>query len=321
MKRLLLSTLMSLCCAATAAHAAYPDHVVRIVVATAPGGGSDTVGRLIAQKLSDALAGNVIVENRPGAGGLIGTKELLRAPADGYTLLLATSSTHGINPWVYPDADYDVKKDFSAISILATTDYAMAIQASSPYKSLDDLLAAARKQPVNYGSSGVGNTGHMAAELLARDTRSKLSHVPYRAATLALNGLLGGETAFIFENTSLFLPYVQDGRLRLLATTGSQRSRITPDVPTIQESGVPGYEIIGWFALIARSGTPAPIVERLNREVVKILAMPDVIERLHALGYEPAGRSAADSDAFVASQLDSFGEMVERAGIAGAAGK
>ncbi|MFC3340288.1 Bug family tripartite tricarboxylate transporter substrate binding protein [Paracandidimonas soli] len=314
MKRILMSTLIILCSAAMTAKAEYPDRIIRLVVPTAPGGGSDTVGRLLAQKLGAALNGNVVVENKPGAGGLIGTQDLLRAPADGYTLLLATSSTHGINPWLYPEAGYDVKKDFTAVSILATTDYGLAVQKSSPYQSLGDLLAAAKKDQVNYGSSGVGNTGHLATELLAKDSGSKFDHVPYRAAMPALNGLLGGEITFIFENTSLFTPYVKDQRLRLLGTTGAERSRITPDVPTIKET-VPGYEVIGWFALVARSGAPAPVIERLNQEVVKILQMPDVIERLHSLGYEPAPRSVADSNAFVASQLDTFGAMIKRAGI------
>ncbi|OZI30627.1 hypothetical protein CAL29_21745 [Bordetella genomosp. 10] len=320
MKRLLTGILMFLACAA--AHAAWPEHPIRIIVPTAPGGGSDTVARLIAQKLSSGLNGAaVIVDNKPGAGGLIGTKELLRYPADGYTLLLATSSTHGINPWVYPDVDYDVKKDFSAVSILAATDYALATQSGSPYQSLGELLAAARKKSILYGSSGVGNTGQLAAELLARDTGSKFSQVPYKAAMPALNGLLGGDTVFMFENTSLFLPYVRDGKLRLLATTGAKRSIVAPEVPTLRESGVKDYEIVGWFALVGRAGMPAAVVTQLNGQVVKILAMPDVVERLKNLGYDPSPRSAADSDVFIASQLDAFGAMVKRAGIGKARGK
>lgn len=313
---LLASALPALAPLAHAADGAFPTRPLKLIVVTAPGGGSDTVGRLIGQKLAELSGQPVVVENRPGAGGVIGTKALLSSPADGYTLLLATSSTHGINPWFYPNIGYDAVKDFAPVSILATTDYAIATPVDSPYKTIGELLAAGKARKVDYGSSGNGTTTHLAAALLSTDAQaSKFVHVPYKAAMNALNGLLGGEVGFMFENTSLFTPFVQSGKVRLLATTGAKRSPVAPGVPTLRESGLPDYEITGWFALLTNANVPPPTLEYLNRQVVQILKMPDVVQKLGSLGYEPSPTSLPEGQAYVASQLAKFGDIVKRAGI------
>jgi len=315
MKRFILSAMLMACVTVSHAADAFPSRTIRLVVTTAAGGGSDTLGRLLMQKLSETMGVTTLVENKPGAGGAIATKEVLRAEPDGYTLLLATSSTHGINPWFYADLGYDAVKDFSVISIIAKTDYALAVRADSPVKKVGDLVEMAKSKPVDFSSSGNGTTTHLAGALLTTESKGEFTHVPYRAAPQSLNGLLAGEVTFMFENTSLFLPFVQSGKLRLIATTGGQRSPVAPDVPTLKESGFPDYEIVGWFALLAPAKLPAPIQDRLNQEIVKILAMPEVKQRLAQLGYAPSPTTPAEGSAFVESQLEKFGGIFKQAGI------
>ncbi|WP_447778298.1 Bug family tripartite tricarboxylate transporter substrate binding protein [Variovorax boronicumulans] len=316
MKTLLLAILgFFLSDASIAQKPAYPNRPIRILITTAAGGGSDTLGRLLAQKLANLLKTPVVADNRPGAGGVIATKELLRSPADGYSLLLATSSTHGINPWVYRDLGYDVTKDFKAVAILATTDYALAVPANSQIADVEGLVAAGKAQKLDFGSSGNGTTTHLAGALFGSQAAAPFVHIPYKSAVNSLNGLLAGEVSFMFENTSLFAPFVQSEKVRILATTGSKRSLISGSAPTMIESGLPGFEIVGWFALVCPVQTPDAIVELLNNEVTKILAMQDVKQRLASLGYEPVRGSSAQADSFVAAQYAGFGSMVRRARI------
>lgn len=320
MKRRSLAALLiapSLPAALRAAPAdAFPAKAFRLVVSTAPGGGSDIIGRLVGQKLAESSGQPVVVDNKAGAGGVIASKDIVHSPADGYTLLLATSSTHGINPWYYPDIGYDALKDFAPVSVVATTDYALAVPADSPYRTVAELVQDAKTRQVTYGSSGNGTTTHLAAALFGVETPgTKFLHVPYKAAMNSLNALLAREVGFMFENTSLFRPFIASGKLRLLATTGAKRSPVAPDVPTMKEAGVPNFEVIGWFALVENANVPAARLDYLNQQVQKALKAPEVQQRLRELGYEPAPMSLADSRAFMTSQLDRFGAVVKRAGI------
>jgi tripartite-type tricarboxylate transporter receptor subunit TctC len=293
----------------------FPSRALRIVVPFTAGGATDVIARLVAVKMSEGLKQPVIVENQPGAGGSISSRAVAAAKPDGYTMLLGTSSTHGINPWVYSNLGYDVEKDFAPITILATTEYALAVNASSPAKNMGDLLRIAKTQgaPMNYGSAGVGTTSHLAASLLATLAKTPFNHVPYKGGDPARNDLLGNQVPFIFDNVSTLLPFAQSGKLRILATTGATRAAVTKALPAISET-VPNYEIIGWFALLAPAGTPQPIIEMLNREAVRALRLPDVQERLRAIGNEPAPMTPAETRSFIAAQLTAFKTLVELAG-------
>jgi len=302
------------CCGLVVAADDFPTRPVRIVIPFTPGGGSDSVGRLVAQKLSDAFKHQFVVDNKPGAGGSIGTREVAVAAPDGYTLLLGTSSTHGINPWIYPKLGYDALKDFSPVSMLATTEYSLSVPASLPIRSLADLIRLGQTTPTNYASSGNGTTSHLAAALLTAYSKTPFVHVPYKSSGPALTDLLGGQVAFMFDNVSVHLPHAQSGKLRILATTGTQRARVTPDVPTLIEAGIQGYEMVGWFCLLAPPGTPNAIVNKLNRQVAKLLAEPEVLEKLRSVGNEPFATSPAETATYIAGQLELYRKVVEIAG-------
>ena len=320
MKRIFIGGVVAglLCIGATLSQAqdTFPNRPIRIVVPFTAGGATDVIARLVAHKMSEGLKQPVMVENKPGAGGSLSSREVARSEPDGYTMLLGTSSTHGINPWVYTKLGYDVEKDFAPITILATTEYALAVNQTSPAKSMRELLKIAKEQsrtPMAYGSAGVGTTSHLAASLLSTLSQTPFNHVPYKGGDPARNDLLGGQVPFIFDNVSTLLPYAASGRLRILATTGPTRAAVTKDYPAMAET-VPSYEIIGWFALLAPAGTPQPIIDTLNREAVKALKLPDVQERLRAIGNEPSPMSPAQTKSFIAAQLKQFKGMVEMAG-------
>lgn len=294
----------------------WPSRPITIVVPFTPGGGTDTLSRMVAQSLTAALGQTVISENKPGAGGSIGTKAVAGSAPDGHTLLIGTSSTHGINPWVYPRLGYDVLKDFEPIAVLAITDYALGVPQNSPARSVSDLVAARKADKVLYGSSGNGTTTHLAGVLLSNMTGSDFVHVPYKSSGPALQDLMAGELTFLFDNTSVLVPLAKAGRLRILATSGSVRSAATPDIPTVGESGVGGYAVIGWWALFAPANTPAPIVERLQREVGKTLGDSAFRQRINDMGYiaKPAMSSAETRD-FLRTEYEKFGSIVKAAGV------
>jgi len=318
MRRTVLKALGATCLAVWAAHSVaaddYPARPVRIVIPFTPGGGSDSLGRLVAQKLSESLKQQFIVENKPGAGGSIGTREVASAAPDGYTLLIGTSSTHGINPWIYPKLGYDALKDFAQVSMLATTEYSLSVPASLPVKSVAELIKLGQSTPTNYASSGNGTTSHLAAALFTSYSKTPFVHVPYKSSAPGLTDLLGGQVAFMFDNVSVHLPHAQTGKLRILATSGTQRTRVTPDVPTLVESGVAGYEMVGWFCVLAPAGTPPAVVSKLNREIGRILANPEVADKLKAGGNEPFAASPEETRTYIASQLQQYRKVVEAAG-------
>ena len=292
----------------------YPNRPIKIVVAFGPGGGSDTLARMLGQKMSESLKQTVIIDNKPGAGGSIGTREVQKAAPDGYTLILATSSTHGINPWVIKNVGYDAVKDFTHVAVFANTDYALAVPANSPYKTLADLVNDAQTKKLDYASSGNGSTSHLAGALLGQMAKANLMHVPYKSSDTARTDLLGGQVAFMFDNTAIFLPFAKAGKLRLLATSGPTRSAAAKDVPTLAEAGVPGFEVMGWFALTGPANMPPAVVTMLNREVQRIMALPDIREKMATLGFDSMPMGVAESPAYVAAQLGKYKAMVQAAG-------
>lgn len=314
-----LAGMVLACCGAglstaALAQADYPNRPIKIIVAFGPGGGSDTLARLLGQKMSESFKQPVTIENRPGAGGSIGTREVQKAPADGYTLILATSSTHSINPWVIKNIGFDAVKDFTSIAVFASTDYALAVPANSPYKTLNDLVNDGKIKKIDYASSGNGSTSHLAGALLGQMTKTNMVHIPYKSSDTGRTDLLGGQVAFMFDNTAIFLPHAKSGKLRLLATSALTRSQAAKDTPTLNEAGVPNYEVVGWFALMGPANIPAAVTAKLNAEVLRIMALPETLERLASLGFDPLPMGVKESGAYIADQLGKFKTMVNAAG-------
>jgi tripartite-type tricarboxylate transporter receptor subunit TctC len=314
---LIVTSAMGLFCnAAIAQQSAWPNRPIRMVIPFGAGGGTDVIGRLLAQKLTESLGQPVVVENRPGAGGSLGTSEVARAPADGYTLLLGSSSTHGINPGMYTKLPYDPIKDFEPVALIATNLFVMSVPKDSPVKTVADLVRLAQASPgkYDYASSGNGTTSHLAAALFVSMSGAKLTHIPYKSNVPGLTDLVAGRVAMMFDNITAMQTQINAGTIRPIATTGLKRTTVLKDVPTLDESGVKGYDIRGWFCMLAPAGTPAAIVIRLNQELVKIVAMPEVAEKLVAIGADPETGSPEDLKKLIASEITKYKNVIEIAG-------
>jgi len=294
---------------------AYPTKPVRIIVPFAAGGGTDSLARLLGQKLSEALGQTFVIDNRPGAGGTIGTDVAARSAADGHTLLMINAG-HVINPALYKALAYDTIKSFSPVGLVGTASYVLVVHPSVPAKSVKDLIALGRaRSDLTFASSGNASTTHLAAELFKNMAGTKMTHVPYKGGGPANTALVSGEVSCYFGSIGGSLPHIRSGRLRTLAVTGVKRSSALPAVPTIAEAGVPGYDITGWFGMLAPAGTPPEAVATLNREVNKALQQPDVRKRLlEAEGADPAAGSAADFAQFIAAELRKYAEVVRTSG-------
>ena len=302
---------------ASACAAAYPERPVRLVVPVAPGGAVDVVGRIVGQKLSVLLGQNVVIDNRAGANYIIGTEIVARSAPDGYTLL-TTAGGHTINPAVYRKLPYDTLRDFAPISHIANSGgLVIVVHPSSAARSLQELIEMARADPgkIAYGSAGFGNLTHLAGELFQVMAGVKLNHVPYKSAGPAVNDLLGGQIPLMFGPSPVVVPMVQAGRLRPLAFTGLKRSTQLPDVPTVDEIGIKGYEATGWYGLYGPRGTPKAIVDRLSAAVRQIVQMPDTRERFAALNLEPIGSSPEEFAEFLKHDLQKYAEIAKKAGI------
>jgi tripartite-type tricarboxylate transporter receptor subunit TctC len=293
------------------------DKPIRLVVPFGAGGTADVLGRLLAERMGANMKRSIIVDNRVGVGGSIGATEVARSTPDGCTLLLATSSTHGINPAVYHNLKYDALKDFAPITLVAISDYALVVPANSPYRTLPELLKA--KEQLRYASSGNGTTSHLASAMLALRTQSNTTanwtHVPYKSSPPAMQDVMGGQVDFLIDNTSTAVPLRTAGRVRILATTGATRDAATPDVPTIAESGVPGYEVLGWWALLAPAGTPPAVVQKLHDEAARVLTEPTVKAKLVEAGNPPDPRSPEATRDYIASELKNFKAVVDKIGL------
>lgn len=294
----------------------YPFKPVRLIVPYPPGGATDIVARALAQKFSDSMKQQVVVDNRGGGGQLIGTDLAAKATPDGHTIILVTI-THSINPSLHRQLPYDSIRDFSAISLVASSPQILVAHPSLGAGSVRELLSLAHTKPaaINYASSGNGSGGHLAMELFRGMTALRLVHVPYKGAGPALADMLGGQVQLMFTSPLAALPHVKNGRLRALAMASRSRSKAAPDLPTVAESGVPGFEASLWYGLLAPAGTSQPIITRLHTETVKTLRLPDVAERLSSQGVEPHGSTPQELLAFLKAETVKWAAVIRQAGI------
>ena len=307
--------------AQTNAPAQYPTKPIRFVVPFVPGGPTDIQGRMLGEKLGQRLGQQIIVDNRGGAGGNIGMEIVARAPADGYTLVIATVGTWAVNPHLY-QLPFDVVKDFSPITQVSTSPGVLIVHPSVNAKTVKELIALAREKPgaLNYGSSGVGGFGHISGELFTLLTKTKMTHVPYKSSAPSLTDLISGQIQVLFNNMISTTPHVKANRVRALATTGAKRSPALPDLPTVAEAGVPGYENSSWSAVAGPPGMARPLVARLHKEFVEILKMPDIQQKHADVGAEIIASTPEQFHAYLKAEVAKFGKLVKAAGIKAAAG-
>jgi tripartite-type tricarboxylate transporter receptor subunit TctC len=301
----------------TRAQGNYPNRPIQLVVTVPPGGAADFVGRLIAAKLADALGQSVVITNRGGAGGTTAAAAVAKSDPDGYTLLLNTIATHGIGPHIYTNLPYDPVKDFSPVILIAKLPLIMAVNADVPAQSVKDLIAQAKARPgeLSFCSAGTGGAPHLAGELFKSLTGTELLHVPYRGSGPAVVDLVAGRITMMFDATPSLLPFITAGKLRALAAASPQRHRLLPDVPSFAELGYPGMDIALWYGVAAPGGTPAPIVQRLNAELIKILSTPDIRKSLTEQGADVQGGTPEEFVAFMRNESARWGTVVKRAGI------
>ena len=295
----------------------YPTKPVTLVVGFAPGGSADILARLVAQKLSASLGQQVIIDNKPGAGGTIAAAAVAAAPADGHTLLFVTSG-HAGSGALYPKLAYDTIKGFAPITRVGSSPVVVVVPAASAYGSFTQLLDAVRRSPgkLNYAAGGGGaTTTSLAAEFLKHETKLEMQQIPYKGSGPALTALLGGEVDLGFDIPSSALPHIRSGKLKALAVTSKVRASVLPEVPTVAEAVLPGFEVTGWFGMLAPAATPPAVLVRLNKDVNDALAMPDVKERLASLGVEPGGGSAADFGKLLETETKRYGDAIRRLGI------
>ncbi|HUQ25701.1 MAG TPA: tripartite tricarboxylate transporter substrate binding protein [Burkholderiales bacterium] len=303
--------------AAGAQAQAYPNKPIRIIIAQAPGSATDVISRVVGNRLQEALGQPIVVEARPGAGGAVGTEAAARATPDGYTLFMANNSTHGSNPALYPKLPYDAVNDFAPITLVAAVPYVLVVDPSLPVSSVDQLIALAKSKPgkMNYASAGNGSTHHFCGELLKSMAGIDVQHVPYKGSPPAIAGLLGGEVSLMFANLTDIGGQLKSGKVKALAVTVAKRASLIPEVPTLSEAGLPGFDIGSWFGLLAPAGTPAPIVSRLNAETVKVLGRSDVQATLGAQGLELAPGSPEQFAAHIKSEIAKFSRIAKAANI------
>jgi tripartite-type tricarboxylate transporter receptor subunit TctC len=295
----------------------FPDRPIKVLVGFAAGGGTDVAARVLAQKLTDALGQTVLVENRPGASGMIAVEAAARAAADGYTLMMGSQTTLAVAPALYRKFSVDAARDFAGVAMAGVSPLVLVVHPSSPVQSVKDLIAQAKARPgsLNFGSGGLGTTPHMAGELFSIQAGIKLIHVAYRGEAPAINDLLGGQIPMMFANLSAVIGNVKAGSLRALAVTSAQRAASAPDIPTIAEVALPGFDAATWFALVAPAGTPRDVVARLNAEVTRLVGQGEVQQRFADLGMT-IGTSTPDAlDAFIKSEIGKWAKVIRDAEI------
>jgi tripartite-type tricarboxylate transporter receptor subunit TctC len=295
---------------------AYPSKPVRVVVAFAAGGTTDILARIYAQKLSASTGQQFVVDNRTGAGGTIGTEAVVRAAADGYTINFGSTSSLAVSPNLYPRLSFDLMRDVAPVTQVATASIMLAMHPSVPVKNMRELIALARARPgqINFASSGNGSSLHLCGEYLKYLAKIDLVHVPYKGVGAALPDLIAGQVQLLFSDMAPFVPYVKTGKLRILAVTTGRRSKLHPEYPTLAESGVPGYDLAGWYGVVVPAGTPRPIVDRLHAEFSKAMRSPDVAERYATLGVEPVDSTPEQFAAYMRAELAKWGDIIKRAG-------
>ena len=293
----------------------YPNRPVRLIVTVPPGGAADFIARLVGGKLGDALGQPVLVENRGGAGGTIAADAVAKAAPDGYTLLQNSITTHGVGPHLYSKLPYDPVKDFSAVSGLALLPLIMAVNAELPAKTVNDVVALAKRENLNFASSGNGGAPHMAAELFKSVTGAPITHVPYKGSGPAVADLVGGRVQIMFDAAPSLIAHIRAGKLRVLAAASAERNRLLPEVPTFAELGHPRVAVSLWYGLLAPAATPAAIVTRLNAEVAKILQSAEVREKLAAQGAEPMPGTPQAFASFMREEMAKWAPVVKQAGV------
>jgi tripartite-type tricarboxylate transporter receptor subunit TctC len=293
----------------------YPNKPIHIIVTFTPGGAPDILARLLAERLGVAWNQQVIVDNKPGAGGNIGADAVAKAPGDGYTLVVGTVGTHAINGALYQKMPYDMVKDFTPISLLATTPNLLVVHNGVPARNVQELIALGKKEgKMTFASAGSGTSIHVSGELFKTMTGIDMSHVPYKGRASAIPDLLGGRVTMMFDNMPSSLPLVRDGKLRGLAVTSLKRSPAAPDIPTIAESGLPGFDAVSWFAVFSSPGTPKPIVDKLNAEIVRIIKSPEAGKRLMELGLDPVGSTPEELVTYQRAEIAKWTKVVKDSG-------
>jgi tripartite-type tricarboxylate transporter receptor subunit TctC len=301
--------------AATAQPQDYPAKPIRVVVPFPPGGGTDLMARTVVQKLGESLGATIVIDNRGGAGGTIGTELVAKSPPDGYVLLVVSAS-HAINPGLYRKLPYDSVRDFAPVTMLTSGPGLLVVHPSVPVRTVKEFIALARSRPgqLNYASAGIGTPPHLAGELFKTLAGVDIVHVPYKGNGPAYTDLIGGHVSVMFPTIPTAIPHVRAGKLRALAVTTRSRTAITPELPTISESGVPGYDVSSWYGLLAPAGTPAATVARLQREIVKVLRLPDVSEKLMAQGLDLVGNTPEEFAAILKSEIAKWAKVVTASG-------
>ena len=314
---LTLMTILAAAVPGVAQGQSYPAKPIRIMVAYTPAGTTDILARLIGQKMTEKWNQPVIVENRPGANGTIGTELAARATPDGYSILMATAATHSINNTLYPKLAWDAVKDFAPVSLVALVPNLMVVNNSLPVKSVKDLIAYAKANPgkLAHGSPGYGSTAHLSMELFKSLTGITMTHVPYKGSAGVLADVMGGQVALTMDNIPVYLPQARAGKIRALAVSSAKRTAGAPEIPTVAEAGVPGFEAVSWFGLVAPAATPKPIVEALSVETARILRLPEVNKRISELGAEPVGSTPRQYAAFIQSEIVKWRKVIKEAGV------
>jgi len=311
-----LGLAFTLVCGLVWAQADYPARPVKVIVPSPPGGGTDILARVLAQHFSKALGQPFVVENKPGAGNMIGIESVARSPGDGYTLLV-TASTLALNSVLYKKVPYDPVRDFAPITLAATAPNVLIVNPALPAKSLAEFVALAKAKPgaLSYGTPGIGTSPHLSMELLKSMAGIDLQHVPYRGTAAAVTDVIGGQIAATFANALTAKPHVDSGRVRALAVSGPSRVEAFPTVPTVAEAGVPGYEAMQWYGMVAPAGTPPQIIARLHAEAAKALQSSEMKEKLALDGAQPVGSTPAEFAALIRRELDKWTRVVRAAGI------
>ena len=296
---------------------AWPARPLKLVIPFPSAGATDTLGRTLAQKLGDALGQPVVVDNKPGAGGAIGSDIVAKAPADGYTMLMATTSTHSIGPGLNPKLPYNAEKDFIPVVWVANSTNILIAAPTLPVSNVAELVAFARAHPgqVNFASSGTGTIVHLTGELFASMAGVTITHVPYKGTALAIPDLMSGQVSIMFDNIVSALPYVKSGKVKALGISGAKRSPLVPDVPTIAQSGVPGFISDTYFGVFVPAGTPREVVNRLNTEINRIVASPEFRDKLASLGAEPVGGSPEQFAAEIRNESAKWAKVIKDAGV------
>ncbi|MGZ5150764.1 MAG: tripartite tricarboxylate transporter substrate binding protein [Burkholderiales bacterium] len=314
MKNIALLLLLLLPVPFTSAYAVYPDRPIRIIVPFTPGGSTDILARMIGQKLTDAWAQNVVVENRPGANGVVGAEVTARANPDGHTLLMIAIG-HAINPLLQTKLPYDTDKDFQPISLTAILPLMVTVHPSLKINPVQDLIALAKSRPVTYGSGGIGSSQHLAAELINYMAKTKMTHVPYKGGNQGLQDLIGGHLDVMPQTILSAAPHIKSGKLRAIGVTTSKRNAAWPDVPTVAESGLKGYESLAWYGIVGPAKLPQPVLAKLSEETIRATRSSDMQAALLRQGAEPVGNTPREFAAFIKNETTKYARVIKEAGV------